>query len=104
MSLKKQYLKSRPVCKVTFVLDATSADGAKEAAVLGDFNSWDPTDATMKKAKDGTFSRTYELETGKEYQFRYLIDNTRWVNDTEADKLVYSGVASEQNCVVVLEA
>ena len=102
MSLKKQFLKSKPVCKVTFTVDPTLVDGAKEVAVLGDFNNWDPSETTMRKVKDGSFTKTIELEVGQEYQFRYLVDGTRWVNDTEADKYVHSGVAAEENSIVTL--
>jgi 1,4-alpha-glucan branching enzyme len=102
MSLKKQFSKTKPVCKVTFTVDATLLDGAKEVAVLGDFNNWDPSETSMKKVKDGSFSKTIELEVGQEYQFRYLLDGTKWINDTEADKYIYSGVAAEENSVVAL--
>ena len=102
MSLKKQFLKSKPVCKVTFTLDAELINRAKEVAVLGEFNNWDPSETTMRKLKDGSFTKTLELEVGHEYQFRYLVDGERWVNDSEADKYTYSGVAAEQNSVVAL--
>jgi 1,4-alpha-glucan branching enzyme len=102
MSLKKQFLKSKPLCKVTFTLDAELINGAKEVAVLGEFNNWDPSETTMRKLKDGSFTKTLELEVGHEYQFRYLVDGERWVNDSEADKYTYSGVAAEQNSVVAL--
>ena len=102
MSLKKQFSKSKPVCKVTFTVDPTLVDGAKEVAVLGDFNNWDPSETSMKKGKDGSFAKTIELEVGNEYQFRYLVDGTRWINDTEADKYVHSGVAAEENSIVAL--
>jgi 1,4-alpha-glucan branching enzyme len=102
MSLKKQFLKSKPLCKVTFTVDPELVNGGKEVAVLGEFNAWDPSEATMRKLKDGTFTKTIELEVGHEYQFRYLVDGERWVNDTEADKYTYSGVAHEQNGVVTL--
>ena len=102
MSLKKQFSKSKPVCKVTFTVDPTLVDGAKEVAVLGDFNNWDPSETSMKKGKDGSFAKTIELEVGHEYQFRYLVDGTRWINDTGADKYVHSGVAAEENSIVAL--
>ncbi len=102
MSLKKQFSKSKPVCKVTFTVDATLIEGAKEVALLGDFNSWDPSETTMRKIKGGSFTKTIELEVGQEYQFRYLLDGTKWINDTEADKYIHSGVAAEQNSIVVL--
>ncbi len=100
MSLKKQFLKSKPVCKVTFTLGAKQADGAKKVAVLGDFNEWDPKGAAMRKLKNGSFTKTIDLEAGKEYQFRYLLDGTKWINDTKADSYVHSGIAAEENGVV----
>lgn len=100
MSLKKQPLKSKPVCKVTFNLDSDLADGAKKVSILGDFNNWDPKETSMRKLKNGSFTKTVDLEVGKDYQFRYLVDGTKWINDTEADKYVHSGVASEENGVV----
>ena len=102
MSIKKQFLKSKPVCKVTFSVDADLITGAKEVALLGEFNAWDPSDFTMRKLKDGSFTKTIELEVGREYQFRYLVDGERWINDKEADKYTYSGVAAEENSVVAL--
>ncbi len=102
MSLKKQFLKSKPVCKVTFTVDADLLEDAKEVAVLGEFNNWDPTEAAMRKLKNGSFTKTLELEAGQEYQFRYLVDGQRWINEPEADKYTYSGVAAEKNSVVSL--
>lgn len=87
---------------MTFTLDASQVDGAKEVAVLGDFNNWDPTDAAMRKVKDGSFTKTIDLEVGNEYQFRYLVDGARWLNDAEADKYVPSGVAAEENGIVAI--
>ncbi len=102
MSIKKQFSKSKPVCKVTFTVDADLIAGGKEVAVLGQFNNWDPSEDTMKKLKDGSFSKTIELEVGKEYQFRYLVDGERWINEPAADKFLHSGVAAEENSVVAL--
>jgi len=102
MSIKKQFSKSKPVCKVTFTVGAEVINGGKEVAVLGEFNNWDPSEDTMRKLKDGSFSKTIELEVGHEYQFRYLVDGKVWINDTEADKYLHSGVAAEQNSVVAL--
>ncbi len=78
MSIKKQFLKSKPVCKVVFRLDATEANGAKKVQVLGDFNNWDQTAEPLTQLKSNDFSATLELESGKEYQFRYLIDGSNW--------------------------
>lgn len=102
MAISKQFLKSKPFCKVTFSVPADVAADAKQVALLGEFNNWDAQALPLKKQKDGSFKTTVELEAGKEFQFRYLIDNNVWVNDTEADKYVYSGVSVDENSVVIL--
>ena len=55
----------------------------------------------MKKLKDGTFKTTIDLEAGKEYQFKYLIDGKVWENDWSADKYVPNEFTSENSVVVV---
>lgn len=102
MSIKKQFLKSKPICKVTFTINSELVNGGKEVAILGEFNNWDPSENTMRRLKDGSFTKTIELETGHDYQFRYLVDGERWINDPEADRFQYSGVAAEENSVVTV--
>jgi 1,4-alpha-glucan branching enzyme len=102
MSLKKNYLKSKPVCKVTFKLPKEISQEAKKVALVGEFNDWTAKKAEMRGLKDGSFTKTIDLEVGQEYQFRYLIDEKIWENDREADKYVASGVSSEKNSVVVV--
>ena len=91
------------MCKVTLSLKNDELATAKDVAVLGDFNSWDPKQSfPMKKLKNGTFKTTIDLEVGHEYQFRYLVDGETWVNDAQADKYVPTGVGAEDNSVVVV--
>ena len=100
MSIKKKFLKSKPLCKTTFKVESEVANGAKEASVVGDFNDWNPTATPMKALKNGGFTTTVDLESGKTYQFRYLLDGETWINDTEADSYVQSEFADSENCVV----
>ena len=100
MSLKKQYLKSKPVCKVTFRLNAEEAKNASEARLVGDFTDWDKQPLPMKKLKSGDFTLTVDLEKDHEYQFRYLLDGEVWENDWEADAYAPSPVCLEENSVV----
>ncbi|WP_044173436.1 isoamylase early set domain-containing protein [Flectobacillus major] len=102
MAITKQYLKSKPVCKVTFAVPAEEVNGAKAVNVVGEFNNWDASATALKKQKDGTFKGTLELEAGKEFQFRYLLDNTTWTNESGADKFVPNGITADENSVVVL--
>ncbi len=101
--LKKQYLKTKPVCKVTFSLPAFAARGAKEVKLLGDFNNWSPEAAVAMKPSKDEYKAVLELETGRQYQFRYLIDAAYWENDHKADRYVPSPYTGIDNSVVVLE-
>jgi 1,4-alpha-glucan branching enzyme len=102
MIAKKQYLKSKPVAKVTLEITAEQAGDAETIHVVGDFNGWDVTANPMKKFKNGSFKATLELEAEKEHQFRYLVNGTTWMNESEADKFVPSGVSYDENSVLVL--
>lgn len=99
MSLKKQVLKSKPVCKVTFRFTKEIAEGAEKVNLVGDFNNWDEDALEMKKLKSGDFTTLIELEKGKSYQFRYLVNGKDWFNDLEADSYVTNSYGVE-NCVV----
>jgi 1,4-alpha-glucan branching enzyme len=88
MSIKKRFLKDKGVCQVTFVLPESITEGSKKVAVVGDFNGWDSEKDLMKKSKDGKFKCSVDLPLGKDYQFRYLLDDSRWENDWEDDGLV----------------
>lgn len=103
MSIRKKYQTDKPVCKVTFSISADTANKYSKAFLVGDFNKWDINATQMKKMKkDGSFAVTLELETGKEYEFRYLLDNSFWTNETEADKLVPTYFQDAENSVIIL--
>lgn len=103
MPLKKSYpKKDQKNCTVTFEVSAEAAAGAENIWIVGDFNSWSSTDTPMKKKKDGSFSAKIVLETGKEYQFRYLIDGKKWENDWAADKYVPAPYSCTDNSVVIV--
>lgn len=102
MSIKKQFLKSKPVCKVAFRVDATEVNSAKKVQILGDFNNWDQTAESMTMLKSNDFTATLELEAGKEYQFRYLIDGSSWKNESEADSYVVNEFGSENGVISTL--
>ena len=99
MSLKKQVLKSKPVCKVTFRFTNEIKEGADKVNLVGDFNNWDEKSLEMKKLKSGEFTTLVELEKGKSYQFRYLVNGNEWYNDADADSFVTNSYGTE-NCVV----
>ena len=103
MSIKKQYLKSKPVCKVSFKVSAEEANGAKKIQVLGDFNNWDEKAPAMKSLKSGDFTQTINLDAGKEYQFRYLMDGKNWANDAAADGKINNNFDEHNDTVSTIQ-
>ncbi len=103
MSITKKFLKSKPVCKVTFKLTPEEANGAKKVELVGDFTEWKENPLQMRKLKDGSFTRTVDLDTGSEYAFRYIADQAQWLDEREADKYIPSPISSaDKNSVLVL--
>jgi 1,4-alpha-glucan branching enzyme len=102
MSIKKQPNKRMSVCTVTFQLTKGKVATAKDIHLVGDFNSWDTKATPMKKQRDGSFSVTLDLDLGKEYQYRYLIDGANWENDSDADKYIPSPFGDSENSVLIL--
>ncbi|KJD35457.1 glycoside hydrolase [Tamlana sedimentorum] len=100
MSIKKQYLKSKPICKVTFAI--TPEDDASQVSVVGSFNKWNAEANPLKKLKNGTFKGTIDLEKDNSYEFKYLIDETVYTNDEEADALAWNDYAGAENSVITV--
>jgi 1,4-alpha-glucan branching enzyme len=96
MSIKKQFIKSKPVCKVTFSIEAKEA---AQVAVVGDFNNWNAEEGTLSKLKNGTFKGTFDLEKDAAYEFKYLVDG-EYINDSEADSLKWNEFAGTENSVL----
>lgn len=101
--LKKSFSKSKPVCKVTFSLPLEAVKEGSDVRILGDFNNWSWESGYRMKPAQAEFSTEVELTAGKEYQFRYLIDNHIWENDWNADNYVATAFG-EYNSVVSLLA
>ena len=93
----KNYTKTGNFCRVTFKLP--SEVQARQAALCGEFNNWSKQAAEMKPLKEGGFSVTVSLPTGRNYRFRYLLDDARWENDWEADGYLPNDFGSEDSVV-----
>jgi 1,4-alpha-glucan branching enzyme len=102
MSVKKQYYKTKPYCKVTFRLSKKAVGNARKAAIAGDFNDWESARTPMKALKNGDFTVSVQLAKGREYQYRFVLDDQKWVTDDSADKMVYCEFASAHNAIVVV--
>ncbi len=85
---------------MTFKLSDQQAQSARSAALVGEFNNWSPDAMPMRKLKNGAFTTTIDLEQGKKYCFKYLVDDQRWENDDAADEYAYCDYAQADNSVV----
>nr|CAA6819516.1 MAG: 1,4-alpha-glucan branching enzyme (EC [uncultured Thiotrichaceae bacterium] len=104
MSLKKQYLKSRPACKVALRVPKAAAQDVKTVHVVGDFNEWQVDATPMKALKNGDFTCTVELSTEQDqYEFRYLLDNGQWENDWAADAYIPNGMGTENSVICLAD-
>jgi hypothetical protein len=55
----------------------------------------------LKRRKDGSFSLTVSLPTGRHYRFRYFVDGKRWENDFAADDYSPNPFGSDDSVVKV---
>ena len=87
--------------KIIFTLLASNIIGAGDCVLLGEFNNWDASEGIyLQKQADGSMTAEIELAAGKDYQYRYLLSNGRWIND-DREKITseMSGYPVE-NCIV----
>lgn len=96
MAIKKQFIKTKPVCKVTF---SVMAKEATAASVVGDFNNWDPKVGELSKSKTGIFKGVFDLDKDASYEFKYVIDGA-FVNEPEADSYKWNDFAGAENSVL----
>jgi 1,4-alpha-glucan branching enzyme len=96
MSIKKQFIKTKPVCKVTFTVEGKEAN---TASVVGDFNNWNPAEGELSKLKNGTFKGVFDLAKDASYEFKYLVDGV-YVNESESDSFIWNEFAGTENGVL----
>jgi 1,4-alpha-glucan branching enzyme len=97
--IEKKFLKTRPICKVTFTLPKEAAPEAETVCIMGEFNDWSREANPMKRRKNGDFAVTLDLEKGRSYRFRYLIDGWKFENDWEADRYESNPYGGEDSVV-----
>ncbi len=95
--LKKRFFKTKGECEVSFELSAVEA---KQVDLVCESNGWQP--VRMKKTgkgKKSTFRAKVRLPQEQQFEFRYLVDRSNWVNDEGADDYAPNIFGSE-NCVL----
>ena len=93
----KTYFKTKDYCKVKFVC---SPENAETVEILGLNSDWENS-IIMKKKKDGSFSCEVTLPKNTQHEFKYLVNETAWINDPEADAQQLNEYGSN-NSVVIL--
>lgn len=99
MSLKKQFLKATPSCKVTFRLSKSEVNDAEKVMLAGSFSNWEAEAIEMNKLKSGDFTATLTLPSGQQFEYRYLVDGTTWINDPEPDAFLPNGMGGENSVI-----
>jgi hypothetical protein len=83
--------------RVTFTIDPQV--GAQAASVCGEWNGWSADADVMQRDAEGRFSVTVDLDAGRAYRFRYLLDGQRWDNDWAADAYVRNDFGGDDSVV-----
>ncbi len=96
--ITKTFAQDGLTCRVTFRLTAP----VDSAALLGDFNRWNPDVHPLERDEDGTLGVTLALEPG-DYRFRYLVDGLYWLNDAGADAVVPNLFGTADSVIAVRE-
>jgi len=82
--LKKKFFKTKDDAEITFEL---TGDDVKTVALVCEFNNWEPVPMKFSK-KARVFRSKVRLPKGSEFQFRYLVNESEWANDDEADAFI----------------
>jgi 1,4-alpha-glucan branching enzyme len=87
---------------VTFELPSTM--WAERVNLVGEFNEWDTTATPMTHNRsDANWKVTVELEAGRRFRFRYLVDGREWLNDWHADDHLENPYGSYDSVVDLTE-
>lgn len=95
--VQKTYFKTKDYCKVKF---SFKVENAETIEILGLNSNWENS-VIMSRKKDGTFSADVNLPKDSKHEFKYLVNETQWINDPEADSQepnIYGGT----NSVVII--
>ena len=105
--IKKKFIKSRNCYQITFEIPKQELPEnlvVETVALVGDFNSWNPTINLMESGKKGDYKAMLDLEPiDKNLQYRYLANGTYWFNAWNPDGYVANESGSD-NCVLRLTA
>lgn len=79
--VQKTYYKTKDYCKVKF---SFRVENAETIEILGLNSDWTHS-VLMSRKKDGSFSADINLPKESRHEFKYLVNETLWLNEPEAD-------------------
>jgi 1,4-alpha-glucan branching enzyme len=88
--------------KTVITFEIPGSVWADQIHLVGDFNSWDRESLPFRFTRQDTWQVELELEQGREYHFRYLVDGAHWRSDRHADRHVV-GADGASDSVVITE-
>lgn len=95
--ISKTYFKTKEYCKVKFTL---KPENAESVAIAGLNGNWE-TLISMSKKKDGSFSAEISLPKESQHEFKYVVNESEWINEPDADTQQPDGFGSS-NSVIIL--
>jgi hypothetical protein len=95
--VQKTYFKTKDYCKVKFIFNPENAETVE---ILGLNSDWENS-IIMKKKKDGSFSCEVSLPKDSRHEFKYLVNETEWISDTEADELQPNAYGGNNSVVII---
>jgi len=86
--------------KVVVVFEIPGTIWAESVNLVGDFNNWDRESLPFRYNRLGNWQVEVELDAGKEYRFRYLLDGDQLRDDWQADKSVQNLLGGYDSFIV----
>ena len=97
--LTKKFFKTKDEAEVTFEF---SGNETSTVSLVAEFNDWQPLEMKYDK-KTNLFRAKVRLPKDESFHFRYLVDESIWENDPQAD-LYLPNEFGTQNSVVTTQA
>lgn len=89
--------------EIIFSLPAEAVKDASKVCLMGDFNDWTSSkEFELKIRPDGSAGISILLEAGKSYRYRFLINDSVWVNDYHAERYEPVEGYGIDNCVITV--
>lgn len=100
--IEKEFVGGEGLISIRVRFSLPSSVWSDSIHLVGDFNAWQRTSHPLQRDRAGEWSLVVELGPGRAYQFRYLCDGDRWLNDASADCFVCNPYGTD-NFVVVTD-